>query len=121
MKDVQVDISLHTMIKDQLHADICSNIKTIHTLKKKDLQKNGGALKYKSICNYIPLKKYASKKDCNKRGLMNQIDKLLYLCVSQSAGILNYLDYVPQVNWLHSWTDEEILEEIGLPKDFLAI
>lgn len=59
MNDVQVDVSLHTMIKDQLHADICSNIKTIHTLKKKGLQKNGGALKYKSICSYIPLKKYA--------------------------------------------------------------
>lgn len=59
MNDVQVNISLHTMIKSQLHADICSNIKTIHTLKVKGLQKNGGALKYKSICNYIPLKKYA--------------------------------------------------------------
>lgn len=56
--DVTVKISLHTMIKSQLHQDILSNIKTVSTLKKKGYQKRGGTLKFKKECNYIPLKKY---------------------------------------------------------------
>lgn len=35
------------------------------------------------------------------------------------GGGSSYLEYFPQVDWARSWKDEEILEEIGLPKDFL--
>ena len=58
MNDVEVELTLHTMIKAQIKSDICSNIKTVHTLKAKGLQKNGGALHFIKECNCIPLKKY---------------------------------------------------------------
>jgi transposase len=58
MEDVPIELTLHSMIKDQIKADICSNIKTIHTLKQKGIQKSGGALKFVKEVNYIPLKKY---------------------------------------------------------------
>lgn len=65
---------------------------------------------------YSCTKKYNSKKECNKRGLTNTICKLLY---NNSSGILNYLKCMPQVDWSRTWSDEEILEEIGLSRDFL--
>ena len=58
MNDIEVELTLHSMIKAQIKSDICSNIKTIHTLKQKGLQKNGGAIKFVKEVNYIPLKKY---------------------------------------------------------------
>ena len=30
-----------------------------------------------------------------------------------------YLELFPQVDWSRSWTDKEILKELGLPEDFL--
>lgn len=30
-----------------------------------------------------------------------------------------YFKYFPNLDWSRPWTDEEILEEIGLPRDFL--
>lgn len=37
-----------------------------------------------------------------------------------NGGSIDLIDFVfPHLDWSHPWTDEEILEEIGLPKDFL--
>ena len=36
-----------------------------------------------------------------------------------SKSSTKYFEYLPHVDWSRPWTDEEILEEIGLPKDFL--
>lgn len=35
------------------------------------------------------------------------------------AGVECYLETFPNLDWSHSWTDQEILKEIGLPEDFL--
>ena len=69
---------------------------------------------------YSCTKKYANKVECNRRGLTNMYLTLLGNCVSLSAGIGYYIDYFPQVDWSHPWTDEEILKELGLPEDFLG-
>lgn len=58
MNDVPVELSLHTMIKTEIHQQILSNIKAISTLKKRGLQKSGGILKFTKECKMIPLKKY---------------------------------------------------------------
>ena len=68
---------------------------------------------------YSCTKKYANKVECNRRGLTNMYLTLLGNCVSWSAGIGYYIDYFPQVDWSHPWTDKEILKEIGLSEDFL--
>ena len=68
---------------------------------------------------YSCTKKYANKVECNRRGLTNMYLTLLGNCVSLSAGIGYYIDYFPQVDWSHPWTDSEILKELGLPEDFL--
>lgn len=44
----------------------------------------------------------------------------LDLCRDGLGGNSAYYDYFPNVDWSRPWTDEEILEEIGLPKDFLT-
>ena len=36
-----------------------------------------------------------------------------------SAGGIGYEIYFPNLDWSKSWTDKEILKEIGLPEDFL--
>ena len=69
---------------------------------------------------YSCTKKYANKVECNRRGLTNMYLTLLGNCVSLSAGIGYYIDYFPQVEWSHPWTDQEILKELGLPEDFLG-
>ena len=69
---------------------------------------------------YSCTKKYANKVECNRRGLTNMYLTLLGNCVSLSAGIGYYIDYFPQVDWSHPWTDQAILKEIGLPEDFLG-
>lgn len=43
-------------LKDSVHQQICSSIKTISKLKKKGLQKNGGRLKYISECKSLNFK-----------------------------------------------------------------
>lgn len=58
MNDIPVELSLHTMIKTEIHQQILSNIKAISTLKKKGFQKSGGVLKFMKECKMIPLKKY---------------------------------------------------------------
>lgn len=67
---------------------------------------------------YSCLKKQSSSKK-QRIGLTNAFLDLIRDAVSTSAGTYSYIQYFPHLNWSRSWTDEEILEEIGLPKDFL--
>lgn len=44
------------------------------------------------------------------------------LCEAYNGGpsIRKYVWFLPNVDWSHPWTDQEILKEIGLPEDFLG-
>ena len=59
--------------------------------------------------------KRSSKKE--RIGLTNAC--LDILNINSISGANSYRKCLPHVDWSRSWTDEEILEEIGLPKDFL--
>lgn len=54
-----------------------------------------------------------------RKGLTNYILGMLCEAVSTSAGVNSFYDYLPNLDWSHPWTDQEILKEIGLPEDFL--
>lgn len=51
--------------------------------------------------------------------LVNTIRSIISQCENITPKPQCYIDYFPQVDWSHSWTDEEILKEIGLPENFL--
>jgi len=55
----------------------------------------------------------------NKNSLCNCILHIIEKAVSRSAGSEGYLTYFPNLDWSKSWTDKEILKELGLPEDFL--
>ena len=56
----------------------------------------------------------------NKNSLCNCILHIIEKAVSRSAGSEGYLTYFPNLDWSRSWTDQEILKELGLPEDFLG-
>jgi hypothetical protein len=55
----------------------------------------------------------------SRKGLTNTILSIICECVSGGAGVEAYKTYFPNLDWSRSWTDEEILKELGLPEDFL--
>ena len=55
-----------------------------------------------------------------RKGLTNFILGMLCEAVSRSAGVGSFYEYLPHVDWSKSWTDQEILKEIGLPEGFLG-
>ena len=56
----------------------------------------------------------------SRDGLTNTILSIICECVSGGAGVEAYKTYFPNLDWSHSWTDQEILKEIGLPEGFLG-
>ena len=54
-----------------------------------------------------------------RSGLTNACLDLCRDAISSSGG--GYEIYFPNLNWSKSWTDQEILKEIGLPEDFLGV
>ncbi len=54
-----------------------------------------------------------------RKGLTNYILGMLCEVVSGAAGVNSFYDFLPHVDWSHSWTDQEILAELNLPEDFL--
>ena len=54
-----------------------------------------------------------------RKGLTNYILDMLYEAVSGSAGVNSFYEYLPHLDWSRSWTDQEILRELGLPEGFL--
>ena len=76
----------------------------------------------KPDCNAIIFDTPSQKINCENWRLSSKLyEKLLQdLCENGSSGGLKVLTLIiPHVDWSRPWTDEEILEEIGLPKDFL--
>ena len=55
----------------------------------------------------------------SRDGLTNTILSIICECVSGGAGVEAYKTYFPNLDWSKSWTDQEILKEIGLSEDFL--
>lgn len=51
--------------------------------------------------------------------LVNTIRSIISQCENITPKPQCYIDYFPQVDWSRSWTDQEILKELGLPEDFL--
>ena len=51
--------------------------------------------------------------------LFRRIVNTFYRRDFKGGRIEAYLELFPRVDWSHSWTDQEILAEIGLPEDFL--
>ena len=51
--------------------------------------------------------------------LVNRIRSIISQCENITPRPQCYIDYFPHVDWSKSWTDQEILKEIGLPEDFL--
>jgi hypothetical protein len=51
--------------------------------------------------------------------LCGYIRKAIRDLIGQGAGASFFTKYLPQVDWSRSWTDQEILKELGLPEDFL--
>ena len=58
-------------------------------------------------------------KEKNWKNLHYAICRVIKAAWSDSPGSVAFLQYLPQVDWSHPWTDQEILAEIGLPEDFL--
>ena len=48
----------------------------------------------------------------------NALIRRLLKMISQTCGV-RLIEMIPHVDWSRSWTDEEILKELGLPEDFL--
>ena len=63
--------------------------------------------------------KYYEDKERRVNGLLNQFLMCIRLGWSDSPGVEAYLEYLPNLDWSKSWTDLEILKELGLPEDFL--
>ena len=60
---------------------------------------------------------YGYLKDNNT--LLKEIANMIYYIASASPSLKVYLKFLPRVDWSRSWTDEEILKELGLPEGFL--
>ena len=61
---------------------------------------------------------YSAKKR-REGGLINFMFDILFILYGGDPSLLKYVEVIPNVDWSHPWTDEEILKEIGLPEDFL--
>ena len=51
--------------------------------------------------------------------LCGYIRKAIRDLIGQGAGVSFFTKYLPHVDWSKSWTDQEILRELGLPEGFL--
>ena len=52
--------------------------------------------------------------------LVNRIRSIISQCENITPRPQCYIDYFPNLDWSHPWTDQEILKELGLPEDFLG-
>lgn len=61
-----------------------------------------------------------SAKRRREGGLINFMFDILFILYGGDPSLLKYVEVIPNVGWSKSWTDEEILKEIGLPENFLT-
>ena len=62
---------------------------------------------------------YSAKKR-REGGLINFMFDILFILYGGDPSLLKYVEVVPNVDWSRSWTDAEILKELGLPEGFLG-
>ena len=62
---------------------------------------------------------YSAKKR-REGGLINFMFDILFILYGGSPSLLKYVEVVPNLDWSRSWTDAEILKELGLPENFLG-
>ena len=62
---------------------------------------------------------YSAKKR-REGGLINFMFDILFILYGGDPSLLKYVEVLPNLDWSHPWTDQEILKEIGLPEDFLS-
>ena len=61
---------------------------------------------------------YSAKKR-REGGLINFMFDILFILYGGDPSLLKYVEVLPNLDWSHPWTDQEILKELGLPEDFL--
>ena len=61
---------------------------------------------------------YSAKKR-REGGLINFMFDILFILYGGDPSLLKYVEVIPNLDWSRSWTDQEILKEIGLPEGFL--
>ena len=61
---------------------------------------------------------YSAKKR-REGGLINFMFDILFMLYGRGPSLLKYVGVLPNLDWSHPWTDQEILRELGLPEDFL--
>ena len=61
---------------------------------------------------------YSAKKR-REGGLINFMFDILFVLYGGDPSLLKYVEVIPNLDWSHPWTDQEILKELGLPEDFL--
>lgn len=61
---------------------------------------------------------YSAKKR-REGGLINFMFDILFVLYGGDPSLLKYVEVIPHLDWSRSWTDKEILKELGLPEDFL--
>ena len=62
---------------------------------------------------------YSAKKR-REGGLINFMFDILFILYGGDPSLLKYVEVIPNVDWSRSWTDQEILSELGLPEGFLG-
>ena len=62
---------------------------------------------------------YSAKKR-REGGLINFMFDILFILYGGDPSLLKYVEVIPNVDWSHPWTDEEILRELRLPESFLG-
>lgn len=62
---------------------------------------------------------YSKGSTYQSSSLCNYIRSIILVLIGSGAGSSYFSKYLPNVDWSRSWTDEEILEEIGLPRNWL--
>ena len=63
---------------------------------------------------------YSAKKR-REGGLINFMFDILFILYGGCPSLLKYVEVIPNLDWSKSWTDQEILKELGLPEDFLGV
>ena len=75
-------------------------------------------ISYKNFCNWW-YKVPGMYGESEKTFLWNSLE-ILAKCFGNDPSINRYPLTLPNLDWSHPWTDQEILKEIGLPEDFLS-
>ena len=97
----------------------------VHNVEKQPIEKDKPnypyMMKFNSQIEYDNFSKwwYGSGRR-KEKNLLNFCFDILYRLYGGDPSLNKYVEVLPNLDWSHEWTDEEILKEIGLSEDFLA-